>query len=209
MGLTTCHACTACQHGKSAVAYAAKYAHSAVLKALLVAGASHEIRDVTGMAPIHWAALHRTRADCLKLLLHAGAARDTRTYTGRCALYYAASKGYLEACTLLIAAKADVTIPNVVRAARARALLLQALMSCRSGRPGAVPQCRSTWLFQLLWRAQAPRCAAAQIGKTPLHAAAAKGHDACAAIILAAGCDINATTTVRPALSTSQLRAVP
>ena len=77
------------------------------MKALLLGGASHALKDKEGWTTTHRAAYYG-HAACLRLLLDAGAQTEAKTPEGATPLYLVAQEGHVEACELLLLSGASV-----------------------------------------------------------------------------------------------------
>ena len=144
-----------------------------VIDILLGAGASKNVLDWEGLAPIHWAA-EKGNLPAAQALLTAGA--DVSLHHGRCedsAIVRAARRGQLEILFAIIRHGADV---NATGASAVTALH----QATRKNQVGAI---------DMLLQAGANVDALDTDGRTPLHWAVDIGHLAATQALLAAGAD--------------------
>ena len=74
--------------------------HTAVVRALVSAGADVNLQQNDGFSPLN-AASQEGHTDCVKLLIEHGAEVDTRSKRGLTPLYSAARKGHIEVVQFL------------------------------------------------------------------------------------------------------------
>ena len=90
---------TGCEEGRLFSAAASGYL-AEVKRLVLDCGLDPNIKDNTGNAPLHYAAL-RGHLDVVKLLLERGADPNIKDNTGKTPLHYAASKGHRDVVKFL------------------------------------------------------------------------------------------------------------
>jgi ankyrin repeat protein len=74
-------------------------------------GASPDLSDRSGWAPLHWAALYR-KSECVPVLIRHGVALDAVDNMGRTALSHASGAGCMPIVKLIVRAGANIEIAS-------------------------------------------------------------------------------------------------
>ncbi|HET7695831.1 MAG TPA: ankyrin repeat domain-containing protein [Vicinamibacterales bacterium] len=159
---------------------------------LLDRGASIDLADNEGFAPIHWAVMGKS-LPMIRSLVARGARLDARTTEGSTASMDAVRRGCVECLRLLLQGGADVN----ARSATGQTLLRRAAFD---GNPD---------IIAMLLEAGARPNVAASDGYDALQTAVWNGHKEAVAMMLAHGADINAVTEKGTALYAAVQRKQP
>ncbi|KAG9396167.1 Ankyrin repeats (3 copies) [Carpediemonas membranifera] len=200
-------------NGASPLFIAAQYGQLDIVKLLLDANPSMvDVADNKGYSPLHAASASGHTA-CARLLLDRGADVNHRANYGRTPLIAAAIKGHAETIALLIEKQADLDQQAKIGDTALMAAIINGHTSCAellieagadTTKPlidGCSALCSALYIAagkgftdiaKLLLDANPSMVDVADNkGYSPLHAASASGHTACARLLLDRGADIN------------------
>ncbi|KAI3334222.1 hypothetical protein F4824DRAFT_217493 [Ustulina deusta] len=99
-------------NGETALSWAARYGHKAVVELLLKKGAGIHIQDAVGRTPLSWATGYGEVA-VARLLLERGADVNSRDISGRGPLSWAVAGCHKATAQLLLTCNANVDLPDV------------------------------------------------------------------------------------------------
>ncbi len=163
--------------GGTALSFAAEGGHTAIVAALLTAGASSGLADRSGYSPLHLAA-RRGHTECVRLLLNGGAPPDARDGQKQTPLHLCVNKAQSDGAVLLLLLDFGASIDALGGEARTTALWR------------AVEQEHTALALRLIEAgADATLCDATH-RETPLHLAARDGNTAVVAALLGDGINV-------------------